>query len=274
MHRASSKTSYSQVPAGMEEADVHVVAEPVVADFTAEGLSWTDDFFQGDTDIVAAFDYDLQQLKDMKIAEITGPLWGLGSTASIGGFVWSIGVGMPVFVPIGCALLFIAGLASTAPTKRYLEKRVDKVWAHTAVTRTGVRHVQPSNPNQPGFALEIPFEDVLSIKIETLPSNFSVAVRLTLASTDDGLEYITSGYCNFGKTQEIKLCLIGLKEPVRFKKLIMTMKENVAPSSSSRASSLLSAAEAFLDGNHSDQAVKQAFLRELVIKMRDRKSVV
>jgi len=284
---SSGKTShYSRVSSRMEEDDVPVAAAVVEhvlmvdnTDFTrgrpevmmAGGPScWTDDFFQEHTDIVAVFDYDLDQLKEIKVNETVGPWVVFLTTAAIVGFVWSIYLGLPVFVPLACALLFGAAFAIEKPMKRNLEKTLScKVGVHTAVTRTGVRHVKPSLPNRPGFALDIPFEDILSVKIEQLHGFKAIAVRLTLASTDDGLEYITSGYCKFEKSQrspEIKLSLIGLKEPVRFKKLIMATKDEP---SSGRASRLLSRVEAFVDGNHdADEASKQA-LSELLMELRE-----
>jgi len=237
-----------------------------------EGLSscWTDDFFQEHTDIVAVFDYDPDQLKEIKMTETVAPCVWFLFTATMFGFMCSISLGLPVFVPLACVLLFSAGCASVKPMISHLEKTVsDEVCVrHTAVTRTGVRHVKQSLPNQPGV-VDIPFEDILSIKIEQLHGFKATAVRLTLASTDDGLEYITSGYCKFEKSQrspEIKLSLIGLKEPVRFKKLIMATKDEP---SSGRASRLLSRVEAFVDGNHdADEASKQA-LSELLMELRE-----
>ena len=171
-----------------------------------------------------------------------------------------------------CELLFIAVCAQV---KRHLAKTYANVcnsWAHTAVTRTGLRHVQPSNPNRPGFALDIPFEDIVSIQIMQRHKPDWISVRLTLASTDDGLEYITSGYCKFQKLMElmppqIVLDLSLLKEPVRVKKALMAMKKSVPPGS--KGAEMLCHVETLLDTDHlSDPDVKQS-LRELVVEMRE-----
>jgi len=283
MRRASSK-QYSQVSttAGEEEeqSDIPVVVEPVVAhavDMLSEvcveqGLTWTDDFFQRDADIVAVFDYDLEQIKQMKFDDMIAPFFGFGLMASFGGFVWSLMAGMPVWVTLGFALIFIVLFASLGAMKRHFEETVGMASAwpqqHTAITRTGLRYVQPSAPSQQGFALEIPFQDILEIKIAQHPNTTGVVVWLTLASTDDGLEYVTSGFHAFQHHgAHVYLRLLGLKEPVRFKKVTMKMKDKLSPPLNGGAK-LLSRVEAILDSDHSSDPDVRRALTELVVEMR------
>ena len=67
---------------------------------------------------------------------------------------------------------------------------------------------------------------------------------------------------------QIVLGLTGLKEPVRFKKVIMAMKEKLVPPGSI-GSEMLCRVETLLDSDHlSDPDVKRS-LRELVVEIRE-----
>jgi hypothetical protein len=129
------------------------------------------------------------------------------------------------------------------------------------------------------FALDIPFEDIISITRMGILSQRSVL--LTLASTDgDGLKFITSGDYNFQRPSaspsQVSLVLTNLKEPVLFMKFLQAMKDKSSPlrkSSSSKAADLLYRVETVLDNGSSDHHLSgpkiEQSLRELVLEMRE-----
>jgi hypothetical protein len=239
------------------------------------GLTWTDDFFDSQdssssSDIVAVFDYDLEMLKKVTDENFLAARC-FATACFVGAFFWIFFAGAPVLVLVLSVILLIAVCAWI----RHVEKRtVGNVGKHTAVTRMGLLHVNTRpNPNHPvaSFALDIPFEDIVSTK--RMP-HCSGGVLLTLASTDDGVEYITSGDCYFqrsGVPSQIYLALACLKEPVLFMKLLKAMKEKSVPKSSNKlGTELLCRVERILDGGSdhlSDPNVEQS-LRELVVEMR------
>jgi hypothetical protein len=199
------------------------------------------------SDIVAVFDYDQEKLK--KINDDTCWFFWIKYCATVlflGAIIWSLLVGSILSVFL---LIAMCNLVSHAKKTTAVHS-----WMHIAVTRTGLRHVQtrPNPCDHPAFALDIPFEDIVSIK--RLPGG----VLLTLASTEDGVEYITSGDCYFqrmGVPPQLYLALVFLKEPVIFMKLLKAMKEEksaaVATKSSILGAELLCRVEKIVDGGGS-----------------------
>ena len=90
----------------------------------AQNLVWTDDFFDGDDDVIAAFDFDYDAMES---------------------FYSNVG-----WMSLGCTLLytplFLASLAGLAPC--YLRRNVQ--WnarsQHVAITRDGIRFVRDKRP--------------------------------------------------------------------------------------------------------------------------------
>jgi hypothetical protein len=201
-------------------------------------MTWTDNYFDeedddehhDDDDIVAVFDYNIKLLKEKQIKELFDPWWLL-LPLPIYSFV--LLSGLPIVVIIGLSFLCWSTLLLLRiwfSVGNYCTSGL--VWPHTAVTRTGVRHIIPpssTSPEQPGYALDIPFADIVSIELQPL-SNLLCLVVLTLASTDHGIEYVTSGYCHLIKNRvggQTQLVLTALLEPVRFKKLVVAMKDKL-----------------------------------------------
>jgi hypothetical protein len=234
-------------------------------------MTWTDNYFNEDErhdDIVAVFDYNIKVLKEEKIKKWFNPWWPLVASA-VYVFCFLLSLPIPILLTIGLSLL----CSSTMLVRKWFFWNSCcssvVVWPHTAVTRTGVRHILPSSPEQQGYALDIPFEDIVSIEVQPLPT--LCLVRLTLDSTDHGMEYVSSGYCQLtngvGQTQ---LVLTGLLEPVRFKKLVVAMKDKSSSSSmpSSQGAQLLSRVEACLNDISSNVETKDV-LSKLVAEMRE-----
>jgi hypothetical protein len=217
----------------------------------------------------------------MVVTEKFGVAKVLSIMAFLGSIVWPLSdPGYPLLVVALCGSLFAFGAMfgwirhaeATMPV-------VVKSWLHTAVTQTGLRHIQtlptPGNVFPAGaFALDIPFENIVSIKRTATPRN----VLLTLASTNDGVEFISSGDCYFqsvwGTPSQVSLALTNLKEPVLFMKVLQAMKDksSVATKSfcSSKATEWLWRLDTILDNGSSDPLsdpnIKQS-LRELVVEM-------
>lgn len=250
------------------------VAEPVALQSknpATDDLSWSDAFFEGDPSVVAVFDYDLEKLYEQKIAGIVGPM--VGALVSVGMF--SLFLSMVTAWPYVWIILLLLGAAGCAiPVLRenykgrYPYSSFTAEGPHTAVTRDAVRYVQPATENRAAFALEVPFGEIVSIKIEQLPADPKlVVVCLNLASTDDGLEYIKSGYFRFGKqpgTSSVQLRLVALREPVRFKKLVMEMKGEPL---FSKMNDLALRIQAIADGDASNPELNQV-LTEVAAELR------
>jgi hypothetical protein len=307
---SSHPASYSKLPtteqqvAAAAERDIAVVAEYVTAVATteqqptvvsllrpneatsiAQGLTWTDDFFEvaehnnSSSDIVAVFDYDQEKLKKINEDDF---VWirCCVTVLFLVAFCWSLlAVESQLFIYLTvCVFLLIAMCGWISNVEK---TTVVHNWMHTAVTRTGLRHVQTRpSPDHLAFALDIPFEDIVSIKrTQQTPGG----VLLTLASTDDGVEYITSGDCYFqrsGLPPQLYLALFCLKEPVIFMKLLKAMKEEKSAAATKSSSSkrlgaelLCRAVERILDGSdHLPDPSVEHTLRELVVEMRENSS--
>jgi hypothetical protein len=246
-------------------------------------LTWTDDFFEQQpgrhNDVVAVFDYDLDILKKVVVAEKFASAQYCATMVFMGAIWWCLLTDGPFLVIVLCGSLLL--MAMYAWIRRAEEAMAVVVsWKHTALTQTGLRHVhtRPTPLHHSAFTLDIPFEDILSIKRTTTPN--TRGVLLTLASTSgDGVEYITSGDCSLPKSaapSQVNLVLTSLREPVLFMKVLQDMKDKsqLAPgksSSSSKAAELLRRVESFLDNCSErllDRNVEQS-LRELVVEMRE-----
>jgi hypothetical protein len=247
-------------------------------------LARTDKFFEEHGDIVSVFDHDQPALVELKLqrdGDLYVERWhclcwgcGLGCLLSyVDGKNW---------LAIGFALVIFATRILVIPAKRRdfqaLRKRFedlpDSDWPHTAITRTGVRHVEPPTHHRGGCVLDIPFEDIVSIEMfDFRESTFTwYDVTLTLTAADDGIKYISSGYHRFERWQgQIKVPLHCLKEPVRFRKLVAAMTDKLS-TPASKAAQLLLRVEACMEAVDNpgtvDPKVKQV-LSNLVDELRD-----
>jgi hypothetical protein len=303
-HQAVSFSKLSTSEQEYEDGVIRVVAEcvPTVAEHEPSSsilpqqeanileqgrLTWTDQFFAQQDDIVAVFDYDPKIMEEIMASEKFGGAKILSTLSFMGAMFLCALTEAPIVVYVLCVGLLIFACVGIC---RAEETMVVDSWAHTAVTQTGMRHVQTRRTDKDwgltgaaaaaAFALDIPFEDIISITRMGIFAPHSVL--LTLASTDgDGLKFITSGDYYFQKERaspsQVSLVLTNLKEPVLLMKVLRAMKDkkSVVPrkSSSSKAADLLYRVETVLDNGSSDHHfsgpnVEQS-LRELVVELRE-----
>jgi hypothetical protein len=146
-------------------------------------------------------------------------------------------------------------VARKAGAKEKNGNDVSTQWPHTAITRTGVRHVVPPKlPNGVGHnnyvVVDIPFADIKSIdKTWWIPKEASANatassrwVFLSLAAKEDGAEYVRTNQTgnggrgpfyrrNFcavalcGQKVQLGLFMSLLKEPARFQGLVEALQQ-------------------------------------------------
>jgi hypothetical protein len=158
--------------------------------------TWTDNYFDGQDDIVAVFDHDVVALEEMEMlrkVDRNFTLW------------WAIMVGVPYTIailnsafgddqnpllpgidPVVFPILYMIGLLVGVLVRRFLYRKwwqekqkqmmkngnvVSHHWPHTAVTRTGVRHAVVPLSAPPNdvvgrnyVVVDIPFADIKSIQ--------------------------------------------------------------------------------------------------------------
>jgi hypothetical protein len=154
-HQAVSFTKLSTSEQEDEDGVIRVVAECVTtiaehepsssilpqqeANILEQGrLTWTDQFFAQQDDIVAVFDYDPNfTLKEIMASE----KFGLGKVLSsfMGAMFLCALPEASIVVFVLCVWLLIFACVGT---RRAEETMVVDRWAHTAVTQTGLRHVR------------------------------------------------------------------------------------------------------------------------------------
>jgi len=265
------KMEYSTVATGDDDVlQCSVpVASPVVElsshkrhfsdeDEAGDQLSWTDDYFTGAANIVAVFDHDPTALYEHYISgkhEAVCNFWT---------FFWFLLLCVPVsvvclsllpgavagFLGTLLAMLAVGGIAFA---RSLLKAKYPSFSgeSHTAVKQTGIRHVLADPKAQ--YEVHIPFDEIVSIHASC--ENAVAKIEIEMAS-NDGSEYVIHGIPVFEKTYSggswlSKLVLIGLKEPFRFKKLVMQMKKNLSEVSIV-SNTILERVEAALESENTD----------------------
>lgn len=197
----------------VELDDLHRPLYSVSAAYThlpeAQGLTWTDDFFddEPDEDIVAVFDldYDLMETYYEKVGWTT--------------------LGVLMFFP---NLLWI-GLLGMAPC--YLRRNVQ--WSirsqHVAVTRDGIRYVKDRRPTCWGmactdagkFSKTVPFDKITDCDVVEPAGNTCCWIPNTL--------YTVNVDTASSEKAQHELSISGLKNPLGFKRLVWAMKRAYHP---------------------------------------------
>jgi len=166
------------------------------------GLLWHDDFFDDDDDVVAAFDFDYENMENFY--SNVGWCW-LGLTL--------------LYTP-----LFTACMVGLAPC--YLKRNVQ--WSvqaqHVAITRDGIRVVRDKRSTCWGMpctdagksSKTVPFDKITDCDIEEPAGNTCVVIRNVLTTVN--IDTASSGQ---GRSE---LKISGLKDAQRFKQLVWAMK--------------------------------------------------
>jgi hypothetical protein len=172
------------------------------------GLMWQDDFFDDDDDLVAAFDFDYENMETF----YSNVSW-----------CW-LGLSI-LYTPVFTACMF--GLAPC-----YLKRNVQ--WSvqaqHVAITRDGIRFVRDKRPTCWGMpctdagksSKTVPFDKITDCDIEEPAGNTCVVIRNVLTTVN--IDTASSGQ---GRSE---LKISGLKDPQKFKQLVWAMKRRYKPS--------------------------------------------
>eukprot|EP00549_Striatella_unipunctata_P005178 CAMPEP_0118702312 /NCGR_PEP_ID=MMETSP0800-20121206/17813_1 /TAXON_ID=210618 ORGANISM="Striatella unipunctata, Strain CCMP2910" /NCGR_SAMPLE_ID=MMETSP0800 /ASSEMBLY_ACC=CAM_ASM_000638 /LENGTH=262 /DNA_ID=CAMNT_0006603483 /DNA_START=30 /DNA_END=818 /DNA_ORIENTATION=- len=184
----------------------------------AQNLTWADTFFDDDDDdIIAVFDFDYAQMEEFHVT--------VGYALQAASFLIP-----PVFLTsLVCCLPWC------------LRKRVQ--WSvysqHLAVTRDGIRFVKDKRKTLCGCACTdagkssktIPFDKITDCDIEEPGGNTCICVPNVL--TKVLVDTASSGTSQDGVVRH-ELCIEGLKDPYKFKKLVWALKRSNGSTFSAR----------------------------------------
>jgi len=243
----SLPVAYAADPVLLESASPGAVVDALMA-------SSKDAYFRDNLDDqLAVFDYDTETLQlNYKSDVVNGILWGIVAPG--------IFLSLLVNETLSMLLLFLSViLVITLIKSLRASPRATKESPHTAVTRTGLLHVQPSISGGGavgGGTILIPFSEIQDIAV----SRHIVANRLPLSlvqiktCSTDGTEYIRSGFPTFETTEEgvASLNLLGLADPFQLKRLLLAMKDQACDDTVRRAKEALQ-----------DEDTESSSLREL-----------
>lgn len=172
-----------------------------------QGLMWQDDFFDDDDDVVAAFDFDYENMESF-YSNISWCWFGLSI----------------FYTPV-----FTACLVGLAPC--YLKRNVQ--WSvksqHIAITKDGIRFVRDKRPTCWGMpctdagksSKTVPFDKITDCDISEPAGNTCVVIRNVLTTVN--IDTASSGQ---GRSE---LKIAGLKDAKRFKQLVWAMKRRSKP---------------------------------------------
>jgi hypothetical protein len=228
---------------------LHTVS-PEFADLPeAQGLTWHDDFFAEDDDVVAVFDFDYDHMESF----YTSTSWcALGLTL--------------LYTP-----LFMACMVGLAPC--YLKKNVQ--WSvqaqHVAITRDGIRFVRDRRRTCWGLpctdagksSKTVPFDKITDCDIEEPAGNTCLVIPNVLTVVN--IDTASSGQ---GRHE---LQISGLNDARRFKRLVWAMK---------RARGMTAAAPAALEmmsrGGDTDSSAYEmaSLLREIRDELRQNNNLL
>jgi len=178
----------------------------------------------------AVFDYDTETMQRNLITERVAPLIGLlGGGAVPGSFLWLL-LGDNKRLAILFLLLSVILMVALHSFRRALFGAAIET-PHTAVTRTGLLHVQPSFSGGGGIGgtILIPFSEIQDIAVSrhNHPDRLPLSLVQIQTRSADGTEYIRSGFPTLQTTEEgvARLDLLGLADPFQLKRLLLTMKD-------------------------------------------------
>lgn len=165
-------------------------------------ISWDDAFFDGDSEVIAAFDFDYATMEDYYVS--TG---------------WAYFLSTLLYPPI-----FALGVVGLVPC--FLQKNV--TWnvraQHVAITRDGIRFVKDQRKTCCGCSCTdagkssktVPFDKITDCDIEEPAGATCICIKNVLATVN--VDTASSG----GPQKELRIQ--GLKDPHGFKKLVWAMK--------------------------------------------------
>jgi hypothetical protein len=174
----------------------------------AQNLSWEDDFFADDDDVIAVFDLDYELMRSYY--EQMG---------------WCTYFSTLIYPPI-FALATVPGLVPF-----FLKQNVEwKVNAqHVAVTRDGIRFVRDRRKNGCGLSCSdvgknsktVPFDKITDCDVNEPAGNSCFIIKKVLSTIN--IDTASSGGGGEGGIRH-ELQISGLKDPYAFKKLVWAMK--------------------------------------------------
>jgi len=198
-----------------------------IAEEDEEFVTWEDTFFDNEENLIAVFDFDYPLMKAYKLKL----LWVDHALGSLGVVLLVAVLHLYVDVAIDTFVILLVILDSF-----FLKKRAqwDAYSHHLCITRDGVKYVRDKRKKYYGWSCTdarkttqiIPLDKVTHVDIKEPAGYRCCCIRNTLtvvklSSSSSGLE---------GSS----LVLFGLKEPYKFKNILMKVKR--ADSNSSMAS--------------------------------------
>eukprot|EP00567_Pseudictyota_dubia_P002817 CAMPEP_0197446862 /NCGR_PEP_ID=MMETSP1175-20131217/11688_1 /TAXON_ID=1003142 /ORGANISM="Triceratium dubium, Strain CCMP147" /LENGTH=301 /DNA_ID=CAMNT_0042978027 /DNA_START=117 /DNA_END=1022 /DNA_ORIENTATION=- len=195
-------TSVSTTTGGEYEGGRLLTAPAHQAPPETNDMIWDDDFFDGDSEVLAVFDFDYVTMEDFYTS--TG---------------WAYLLGTMIYPPV--FVLAVAGL-----TPCFLKRNVQ--WnvraQHVAITRDGIRFVRDRRKTCWGLpctdagrsSKTVPFDKITDCDIEEPAGATCICIKNVLATVN--IDTASSG----GPQKELRIS--GLKDPHSFKKLVWAMK--------------------------------------------------
>mmetsp|Transcript_97225 Transcript_97225/g.145680 ORF Transcript_97225/g.145680 Transcript_97225/m.145680 type:complete len:300 (-) Transcript_97225:71-970(-) len=209
-------------------------------------LTWTDNFFEDEDDVIAVFDFDYDAMESFY--------------TSVG---WVTLASSIIYTPI-----FVCSLLGLAPC--YLRKNIR--WStrsqHVAITQDGIRFVRERRPccwglqctDQGKSSKTVPFDKITDCDIEEPAGNTCFCITNVLSTVN--VDTASSG--TEGK-KELKLA--GLKDPHSFKKLVWAMKRAQQQGSTMATAASIPVSDKRLEVAGTDKEVAM-LLREIRDELR------
>ena len=169
----------------------------------AQGLEWKDTFFDTEEGLVAVFDYDYPLIESFKTKHATANLL------------------------VNLLLLpnFIFGLIICYPCFYKQQIQWDTYSKHVAVTHDGIKFVQDKRKTLCGFSCSDAGRISKTIPIDKITDcDVTEPAGATCLCIDNVLSTVNIDTASSGGGAMHELVLSGLKEPLKFKKLIWAMK--------------------------------------------------
>ena len=165
----------------------------------AQGLEWKDTFFDTEEGLVAVFDYDYPLIES---------------------FLTEAAIASLLFPPI-----LILGLIGCYPCFSKQQIEWDTYSKHVAVTHDGIKFVQDKRKTLCGFSCSDAGRISKTIPIDKITDcDVTEPAGATCLCIDNVLSTVNIDTASSGGGVMHELVLSGLKEPLKFKKLIWAMK--------------------------------------------------
>mmetsp|Transcript_35256 Transcript_35256/g.71414 ORF Transcript_35256/g.71414 Transcript_35256/m.71414 type:complete len:318 (-) Transcript_35256:1387-2340(-) len=171
----------------------------------AQNRVWDDTFFDGEDngEVIAVFDFDYATIEDFNTKV------GFASLAAFGLYPPLLGLAL-----LGCAPCFLRRNVEWSARSK-----------HVALTRDGIRFVRDRRPTCWGLSMcdagrsskTVPYDQITDCDVEEPAGNTCLCIANVLSTVN--IDTASSG----GQAGK-ELKIVGLKDPVGFKKLVWAMK--------------------------------------------------